>query len=614
MGTLTVVNNTNNSNVVTYPTEQQITSNESVNVIVTAPHNVNIKAIENGNDITLNKLSNQVFTFEEQTITDGFGKGTMYHYGNPTIYTDDNGEKSVYMDGATVLRNDISRFDSSELTISFDFMLTDMNTTSWYYLFDLHNIDISDIHSSRYTAIVVHNNYLYWYDRYDSETDTNWFTITSKTISNDTWYNLTYCICGNINYVFIDGVKITEFTREKIYDGNFIDFFANTKYYNLLGFSKGYIKNIVLCNSCIYTTDFQLSEEPINENNFSGEYSVYNCTNESIFNVPYINNDLLKFEILSKLKVNNIFYTSNNSIYMNRRYGMKLTPKNTTSNFTISFWYEATEDMTQYNRPMLIYFQLDNEQYFDICLNRITTSNGTSTSNNKISIEWHNSSNSLPTNYWYDTLEYTIILNQKYHILVEFDGTSCNLYINGVLIKNRFMFSKTANLLFFTIGCNDKNDNTSSYLPNASGNYGNINFINETINKGLYPTNYPIEDIYKYTATLTLSDDINIEILKKLPILSFNQITRNKISSILGFDSSVAEFTSDTDLTEWEARATVEGQPYGHGIGTLVDGGTTLSANETATVTIDDEELTNGDVEYRISVYGKDANGVWSDE
>ena len=96
--------------------------------------------------------------------------------------------------------------------------------------------------------------------------------------------------------------------------------------------------------------------------------------------------------------------------------------------------------------------------------------------------------------------------------------------------------------------------------------------------------------------------------------MSINNFTRNKISSILGFDKSIAEFTSDTDLTEWEARATVEGQIYGHGIGTLVDSGTTLLANETATVTIDDEELTNGDVEYRISVYGKDANGVWSDE
>ena len=130
----------------------------------------------------------------------------------------------------------------------------------------------------------------------------------------------------------------------------------------------------------------------------------------------------------------------------------------------------------------------------------------------------------------------------------------------------------------------------------------------------IYPTQYPIEDIYKYTATLISEENINIELLRKIPVLSINNITRNKISPISGYDRSVAEFTSDTYLTEWEARATVEGQTYGHGIGTLVDSGTTLLANETATVTIDDEELTNGDVEYRISVYGKDANGVWSDE
>ena len=149
------------------------------------------------------------------------------------------------------------------------------------------------------------------------------------------------------------------------------------------------------------------------------------------------------------------------------------------------------------------------------------------------------------------------------------------------------------------------------------GYIGNISFVNDMISKGqdfsIYPINYPIENIYGYTATLSSPSDIIIELLRKIPVLSINNITRNKISTISGYDTSVAEFTSDTDLTEWEARATVEGQIYGHGIGTLVDSGTTLLANETATVTIDDEELTNGDVEYRISVYGKDANGEWSD-
>ena len=75
-----------------------------------------------GNNIVFNKLSNQIFTFEDQVITDGFEKGTMYKYGNPTIYTDDNGEKMLYMDGNSMLKFDISSYSTNNLTISFDFL------------------------------------------------------------------------------------------------------------------------------------------------------------------------------------------------------------------------------------------------------------------------------------------------------------------------------------------------------------------------------------------------------------------------------------------------------------------------------------------------------------
>ena len=60
--TLTVVNNTGIQNIVSYPTEKQLAYNESVNVIVTTPHNSNFKATENRNNIEFNKLSNFPFS------------------------------------------------------------------------------------------------------------------------------------------------------------------------------------------------------------------------------------------------------------------------------------------------------------------------------------------------------------------------------------------------------------------------------------------------------------------------------------------------------------------------------------------------------------------------
>ena len=139
--TLTVVNNTGIQNIVSYPTEKQLAYNESVNVIVTTPHNSNFKATENRNNIEFNKLSNQVFTFEEQTITDGFGKVTMYKYGNPTIYTDDNGDKMLYIDENTYIVADISKYNCNNLTISFDFMLTNIDSENSRCLFGINKDD-----------------------------------------------------------------------------------------------------------------------------------------------------------------------------------------------------------------------------------------------------------------------------------------------------------------------------------------------------------------------------------------------------------------------------------------------------------------------------------------
>lgn len=86
-----------------------------------------------------------------------------------------------------------------------------------------------------------------------------------------------------------------------------------------------------------------------------------------------------------------------------------------------------------------------------------------------------------------------------------------------------------------------------------------------------------------------------------------------KISGVSGRDRCTVTFTSDQVLAYWEARATVSGVTPGHGIGLLVESGT-LANGGTGTVYVDDEELTNGDTNYTVSIFGQNTEGTWSDE
>lgn len=120
------------------------------------------------------------------------------------------------------------------------------------------------------------------------------------------------------------------------------------------------------------------------------------------------------------------------------------------------------------------------------------------------------------------------------------------------------------------------------------------------------------------------------------PVITIESVTRTKISQKSGVDSSLVVFSTNQDLTEWQARA--DGKGVGQGL--LVGSGSSLilegdwesrteefgpnwnqwgvNWNELihyaeASFIVDDEELTNGDKVYRINIYGKNKSGEWSD-
>lgn len=106
--------------------------------------------------------------------------------------------------------------------------------------------------------------------------------------------------------------------------------------------------------------------------------------------------------------------------------------------------------------------------------------------------------------------------------------------------------------------------------------------------------------------------DVTYTVPEVPPVITVGTPSTSKISAVAGHDQCTCTFTSDLALQQWEARATTAGTTPARGVGLLVESGGALAANTPATVYVENEELTNGDGEYTITVYGQSTGGVWS--
>jgi hypothetical protein len=100
--------------------------------------------------------------------------------------------------------------------------------------------------------------------------------------------------------------------------------------------------------------------------------------------------------------------------------------------------------------------------------------------------------------------------------------------------------------------------------------------------------------------------------LAEAPIVTIDSIDKYRISRVLGINECICRFHCNIDVTEWEARATRDGESSGRGIGLLVENGTNIKAGEIGIVSVLDTELSKGDGDYLIRIYAKSSDGVWS--
>ena len=86
--------------------------------------------------------------------------------------------------------------------------------------------------------------------------------------------------------------------------------------------------------------------------------------------------------------------------------------------------------------------------------------------------------------------------------------------------------------------------------------------------------------------------------------------SNNKISDEPGVDTCIVTFKTNTNATQWVARATNETQNPANGVGIIVGSGGTLNAETNQVFNVDYNELTDGDRVYTITIY-VNVGGVW---
>lgn len=96
------------------------------------------------------------------------------------------------------------------------------------------------------------------------------------------------------------------------------------------------------------------------------------------------------------------------------------------------------------------------------------------------------------------------------------------------------------------------------------------------------------------------------------PGLTFS-CDKRKLSGVAGFDCIAVTFHSDVPYRAFECRATLAGEEYGLGRGTLIASFSQTPANTERTFEIYDEHLVHGDGEYRISLFAQSEDGSWND-
>ena len=156
-------------------------------------------------------------------------------------------------------------------------------------------------------------------------------------------------------------------------------------------------------------------------------------------------------------------------------------------------------------------------------------------------------------------------------------------------------------------------DANNSHVDNYENELANYGLVDNVLIKSVIPANATKLRMALVATGVTNVTGTLITVGTNPPVINIQSQDVTKISGVSGYDRCTVTFIADQELAYWEARATTSSQTPAHGVGLLVESGT-LAKGETGYIYVDDEELTNGDLQYRIDIYGKNSSGGWSDD
>ena len=457
----------------------------------------------------MHELKSDIFKWGKHPIVDGFGKGIVSYRsdGKPPVLSTTKskfGGKSLYFDNINnspcMLKINTPTLHSETFTISFWVNFDE------YYNSSSQGEKILELDNN--IVIQPYNSSGTWYMAFwicNDVDNASYISIGNSNLSLNTWYNFTLCRNVDTYYFFINGnlcysksySNMPKLTTLKLFgeESETLSYYSQQP--------TGYLDELMICDSCLYTSNYTVKSSEWKESELTGNYLVLHCNKELSVNTNSYNSSIIdKFTYNGNLYTYNdsTLFTNKKNIFINNsktKGSFDIDLKENLDTFTIGFWYKKeADDGSNYsclisirdeinNKSISLYNPHVNWSSSNLVIVRYTGSySGKVCNNTKFSVgEWH-----------YITL-------CKKDSLFE-------LYIDGVY-DTYFTFDSTTinKIRFGTIGTGD---------INCSSSYGDIYISSEYLYNSSktktfpYPTQ-PFNTLYLYKWD-SMESDANIDI------------------------------------------------------------------------------------------------------
>lgn len=456
----------------------------------------------------MHELKSDIFKWGKHSIVDGFGEGIIsYRTGAnaPTLSTTKSkfGGKSLYFDNVNnspcMLKVNTPALHSETFTISFWINFDEFYNSSSQgeKIFELDNNIVIQPYNYNGTWLMT-----FWIC---NDIDNAAYEIVSFNLSINTWYNITLCRNVNNYYLFINGSRVYTKTYSNMPKLTTLRLFVEESdtlsYYSQQ--PTGYLDELMICDSCLYTSNYTVKSSEWKESELTGNYLVLHCNKELSVNTNSYNSSIIdKFTYNGNLYTYNdsTLFTNKKNIFINNsktKGSFDIDLKENLDTFTIGFWYRKEADNgTSYSCLISIRDEINNKN-----ISLYNPHASWSSSNLVIVKHTGGYSGKVCNNAKFSVGEWHYITLCKKDSLFE-------LYIDGVY-DTYFTFDSTTinKIRFGTIGTGD---------INCSSSYGDIYISSEYLYDSPktktfpYPTQ-PFNTLYLYKWD-SMELDTNIDV------------------------------------------------------------------------------------------------------